>query len=649
MKSRLLLSMFLVLATTGYASVKLGQHTSKLVPPRLSANTDTMYITGGDLAHGGNEGAFENAINQDTTGGGKRNNAHRVYALYEGQVYYQQAAIYFNDPTATLIIVGVPSASGTQKPIILMEPVNPTVNVPINQVYGSLEIRNVHWQVMQTNKGVNNELFFCGTGATQPQHLTVDNCLFEFSNIDIFDCTDESGAIGGWKHGASIRITNSYFRDIFYAAQWWDSRIFQCKHPIDTMWIENNTITGGGLTFLQQNQLTDFQFINHNTIINNKKYWLLAPYKHTSYITNNIFVNQNWICEDTNVALSGQDPDKGTFEATINVDTNNTTNAEQVQAKYLNPDSSISSALSFDNMRIYVADNVNYYDPALTNGYYNSSKYLLSAINAIPSYINWGGVPNPTPLRTEIWMNTRTQHLFADHHGPFIEARTSTANPGLTTPSIASADIVDSMAVWNQNLYGDTRFPVTAALTTTKYEFGDYDPLTIPGVKTEDGSGITKFTDLTESFKTTSGPTSGIDGLPVGSLIWDDAQNTAFMAGSPTDRFNQAKAQYIVDGGSTSVSTNPGAGVPLRFSVAQNYPNPFNPSTVIEFTLSKQANVDLKVYNVLGQEVATLAHGILPAGLHSVTFNAKDLASGVYFYRLTADQFTSVMKMALVK
>ena len=648
MRSRLLLCLFVALAMTGYASIKPTQNPGKIDPPRLSAAGDTVYIAGGTLSGGENTGALETAINQDTLAGGVRKNAKRVYALNEGQVYFQQAALYFNDPNATLIIVGIPSSNGTQKPIIVMSPANVTVNVGQNQVYGSLVIKNVHWQVQQTNKSTNNELFLCGTGATQAQKLVVDNCLFEFANIDIFDCTNESGAIGGWTHGASVFITNSYFRNIFYAAQWWDSRVFQLKHPIDTMWIENNTFTGGGLTFLQQNQLTDVQFINHNTIVNNKKYWLLSPFKHISYITNNIFVNQNWIGEDTNVALSGQDPDKGQYECTINVDTNNYTNAEQVQDKYKIAGDTVnmSPQLNFDHMRIYVGDNVNYYDASLINGYYNSSKYLLPAISGVPSYINWGGVPNPTPVRFMKWMNDRTTKLFADHHGPFIEARTTTANPNMTTPALATADIVDSMAVWNQNLYGDTRYASTAALTKTKYIFGDYDPTTIPGVKTEDGNGITKFTDLTESFAQTT--VTGGDGLPAGSLIWNDGLNTTFMAGSPAARFEAAHAKYLADGGVSAVAPT-GTGVAEVYSLSQNYPNPFNPTTEITFVLPKAGNVTLTVFNMLGQKVATLINGSQASGVHSVTFNATNLSSGTYFYRLESGSTTLVKKMMLLK
>ena len=82
----------------------------------------------------------------------------------------------------------------------------------------------------------------------------------------------------------------------------------------------------------------------------------------------------------------------------------------------------------------------------------------------------------------------------------------------------------------------------------------------------------------------------------------------------------------------------------------QNYPNPFNPTTRIDFRLPKQAHVKLDVFNVLGQQVATLVDGQLTAGTHSATFDASQHASGLYFYRLKADnEISEVRKMMLLK
>ncbi|MGB8658327.1 MAG: FlgD immunoglobulin-like domain containing protein [Candidatus Zixiibacteriota bacterium] len=97
-----------------------------------------------------------------------------------------------------------------------------------------------------------------------------------------------------------------------------------------------------------------------------------------------------------------------------------------------------------------------------------------------------------------------------------------------------------------------------------------------------------------------------------------------------------------------------GATKPSEFKLEPNYPNPFNPETVIKFALPQDSKVTLRVYNILGQVVNTLVDEVLPAGVHSTVWNGKneqgrDVASGVYFYRIKADSYESVMKMTLLR
>lgn len=91
------------------------------------------------------------------------------------------------------------------------------------------------------------------------------------------------------------------------------------------------------------------------------------------------------------------------------------------------------------------------------------------------------------------------------------------------------------------------------------------------------------------------------------------------------------------------------SNLPTSFSVAQNYPNPFNPTTQIEFSLPAASDVRIEVFNILGQNVATLADRRYQAGVHSVTFDAANQPSGVYLYRVVTEYATQTHKMLLLK
>jgi hypothetical protein len=99
----------------------------------------------------------------------------------------------------------------------------------------------------------------------------------------------------------------------------------------------------------------------------------------------------------------------------------------------------------------------------------------------------------------------------------------------------------------------------------------------------------------------------------------------------------------------TPVSVEDRGVLPGSFSLAQNYPNPFNPSTRIDYTVAKAGLVTLKVFNLLGQEVATLLHEEVQPGSYHAEFDAGGLASGVYVYKMTGSGFSETRKMMLMK
>lgn len=139
--------------------------------------------------------------------------------------------------------------------------------------------------------------------------------------------------------------------------------------------------------------------------------------------------------------------------------------------------------------------------------------------------------------------------------------------------------------------------------------------------------------DTLDCSYSTSSPayTGALGGYPAGDLNW----------------FPGKKAEWEAAGGITDVQKL--ELLPTQYSLEQNYPNPFNPSTTIRFNIPEAGNVRISIYNVLGQEVATVVNQKLEAGSYNYNFDASKLASGVYVYQLKTENFVTSKKMMLLK
>jgi hypothetical protein len=93
----------------------------------------------------------------------------------------------------------------------------------------------------------------------------------------------------------------------------------------------------------------------------------------------------------------------------------------------------------------------------------------------------------------------------------------------------------------------------------------------------------------------------------------------------------------------------PGESVPVKYTLEQNYPNPFNPITTIDFAIEEPGNVKVTVFNMLGQEVAKLTDKHYQAGRYTLAWDASNMASGLYFYKIVAGDFSMTKKMTLLR
>jgi hypothetical protein len=130
--------------------------------------------------------------------------------------------------------------------------------------------------------------------------------------------------------------------------------------------------------------------------------------------------------------------------------------------------------------------------------------------------------------------------------------------------------------------------------------------------------------------------------------------NNEFLVVGTTNSFGAGKEdawvlKFTADTATTAVKNDYNSKSPESYTLNQNYPNPFNPSTKISWRSSVGSWQTLKIYDVLGNEVATLVDEYKPAGKYEVEFNASALTSGVYFYQLKTENYIETKKMVLLK
>ena len=277
------------------------------------------------------------------------------------------------------------------------------------------------------------------------------------------------------------------------------------------------------------------------------------------------------------------------------------------------------------------------------------TKYLVMALAVSPASGGTGG----TNLFAGTWSG-----------GVFLSTNNGTSwsavNAGLTTPYVYSLAVSPaSGGTGGTNLFAGTYGGVF--LSTNNGTSWTQTGLTVTNVRTlavspaSGGSGGTNLFAGTYGagvFLSTNNGTSwsrvdsGLTNTWVFALATspNGAGGTNLFAGTSDGGVWRRPLSEMI----TSVERL-STDLPTHFSLGQNYPNPFNPATVISDQLAVSSKVNLKIFDILGREVATLVNEEKPAGTYSVQWNAANMPSGVYFYRLQASDFVETKKLVLIK
>jgi hypothetical protein len=232
-----------------------------------------------------------------------------------------------------------------------------------------------------------------------------------------------------------------------------------------------------------------------------------------------------------------------------------------------------------------------------------------------------------------ITMNSRTQAMFDDNttypylaEGVWFEQMPTFTDPkDLFTDQLAE---LEDFCVATVDLNSTALLPVWRLINTgaEDYIYSDW-PIPI---------------DL--SYSDADLLTGATGNFPVGDLNWFPTQKADWEAQKEAEHTLIENAK---EAGTLSIRDD--ANLPGKFLLRQNYPNPFNPTTTISYELTMSGLVTLKVFDVMGREVSTLVNQTQGTGNHEVVFNANNLASGIYYFSLTSQNYTVTKKMVLVR
>ena len=578
---------------------------SAMLFAQITSKGDTLII--GPLNSQGQPlGALNEAIKADTTATGER--AHKVYKLLRGAQYILTEVIQGDFP---LVIVADEPDDAHRPPVIRggLREDGSTVNLWW-QLYDHATFKNL-WM-----SGVNLD----GTGPINwiAQEVNTTGKTFRYEGCIVEYPYTWWATFADWGGQNNYFVTDCIFQYIGNpTGTTWNGAVFNAPHA-DSLIVRNTTFWDFGCFAIASGGNGNFYTeVDHCSFVN----CMVHPIESHQHVirkyTNNLFVNCHAFSDDYDEIKRHYDQEvKGLMNyAEIQWDPqalDSLFGPGGVYGKTYDPN---GDGVLTDDEQVWELKNNNYFYTQPILDYWAQFDYV---------------VENP-------WMNNYNKAMFENQAGPwswtvmtyvrdtadviidssevtvnhqsfqfFVEENTMNVDPGIVDMNDCDITLAQNCINIRTEWAGGT---VTNPVKW--HNVADYLAFTWP-------------LDYDLSYTNATLENAGTDGMPIGSLQWWDEYTYSAVEGSPLSQ-------------------------PTGFALEQNYPNPFNPATHINYTIPKTSRVELKVYNVLGAEVANLVNKTQIAGNYNVSFDASKLSSGVYFYRLKAGDQTLTKKMMLMK
>ncbi len=551
----------------------------------LAGASDTLVVYA-------NGPTLDEVINGDTTATGVQ--AHSVYKLVSLDTTYIFLGAVL--PKSNITVIGVLGPDGRPpciQPGVLSDGSIPDVLFDLTRNGLILRLKDLYILDLSTNgsfaKGID---VYAHADSVR---VYADNVIFEYNHGAVL------GYTGNW---CDFFVTNCKFRNGVDPVVWTDSEILVPLWPavpaIDTVVMKYNTIFCANAYSVVMKYPARYLEFCHNSVVFSflQPLWIFAVF--SAKINDNLFYGV-WVGGHTKEEypwwfqmFSPEVPSIIDLD-TMNVESYTVFDPEDAGK----PDWRM---LAEAKRTVEVRNNV-YFQPKKVTDFWTAWNNTHSGNDS---------------LYTPVWMNSRTTHMFNDsiHWPGFVESGNLVGvDPGYG-PSFAN--VIDGGGEYGLGLLNYFNLIRTHQSPTLGWGYK---------IQSVSGSNWIPYWPLPEAadmqYTNASLKTGGTDGKPIGDPGW-------------------------FTGGYTGVSEAVSA-VPDRFVLYDAYPNPFNPLTRIEYSVPIASFVTLRVYNVLGEQVATLFSGMRQPGKFVATFDGSRYASGLYFYRLEAGDVLITKKMMLLK